>query len=61
MSNEQIPLTVARHQFGSIINDVRDGAHVELAHHGHVIAVIIPITDYRRMTLEADPAYNGSE
>lgn len=49
MANEQIPLTVARRHLGSILGEVRTGAHIELAEHGHPVAALIPINDYRSL------------
>lgn len=49
MPNAPIPVTNARRHFGSVLDAIREGRHVELTEHGHPIAVIIPIDDYRSL------------
>lgn len=46
MANEQIPLTNVRRTLGEIVDKVRNGDHIEIAHHGHPVAVLVPIGWY---------------
>jgi prevent-host-death family protein len=46
MANEKIPLTDARRHFGSMMDKIHDGDHIELTEHGYRIAVVVPASWY---------------
>lgn len=40
----------ARQNLPSLLHEVEDGAHVEITRRGRSVAVVIPLTEYERLT-----------